>query len=340
MSYTLGEIAGVIQAELNGDPELRISGVGTLENAGPEQLSFFSNRRYARYLRSTKAAAVVLSREDRGQCPVFSLVAKNPYLAYAKAARYLNPGPVVTPGCHSTASIDKSVSVPSTARIGANVSIGADVVLGEYVDIGPGCVIEHNAVIGNNTRLVANITVCHGVTIGERVILHPGAVIGADGFGIANDAGKWLKVPQLGSVEIHDDVEIGANTTIDRGALENTVIETGVKIDNQVQIGHNVAVGAHTAIAGCAVIAGSVTIGRHCMVGGASAITGHIEITDGVTITGFSGVSNSIRQAGIYSGAMITVDNLTWRKNMVRLRHLDELAKRVRQLEDKIDKIK
>lgn len=338
MSTSLGKIAGIIEAELIGDPDRGISGVATLKNAGPESLSFFANRRYFSRLKSTRAAAVILTADDVSLCPTFSLVVKNPHLAFVKAVRYLNPGSPPEPGIHPSAVISDSASVHPTAHIGAHASIGGHVVIGENVRIGPGCVLEDHVNIGKNSTLVANICICHGVKIGERALLHPGVVIGADGFGIANENGEWLKQPQQGSVEIRNDVEIGANTTIDRGALDDTIIDNGVKIDNQVQVGHNTLVGAHTAIAGCAVIAGSVKIGKRCMIGGATAITGHIEITDDVIITGFSGVTNSIRHPGTYSGAMTITDNKTWLKNMVRFRHLDELARRVRTLEEKMDK--
>jgi len=340
MSARLGDIAEVIKAEVIGDPECIISGAGTLKNALPDQLSFLANRRYFPYLKTTRAGAVVLAPADVGHCPVQALVVNDPYLAFVKAVRYLNPEPPSRPFVDATASISPAASIHPTASIGAHTSIAAGVRIGENVFIGPGCVLEQNTVIGKDTRLVANITICREVIIGERVLLHPGVVIGADGFGIANDGGTWLKIPQLGSVVIGDDVEIGANTTIDRGALENTVIEEGVKIDNQVQIGHNTIIGAHTAIAGCAGIAGSVTVGKRCMIGGAAAISGHIEIADDVIITGHSGVSNSVSQAGIYSGAMVITDNRTWLKNMARLRHLDELARRVHTLEDSLKKNK
>ncbi len=338
MQYKLGELAEVINAELKGDPNCVISGLGTLQNAGPDQLSFFTNRRYARFLKSTTAAAVVLSAEDMNDCPVFSLVSKDPYLAYAKAVRYMNPEQPSDPGVHPSAIVSVTASIHSSACICANSYIGEHVQIDENIYIGPGCVVEDNSVIGNGSRLIANVSVCHNIKIGERVLMHAGVVIGADGFGITNEAGKWLKIPQLGSVEIKNDVEIGANTTIDRGALGNTLIEEGVKIDNQVQIGHNSIIGAHTAIAGCVVIAGSVTIGKRCMIGGGTAIAGHIVITDDVVITGLSGVTNSIKEAGTYSGAMTITDNLTWRKNMARFRHLNELAIRLKAVEDKLDK--
>lgn len=339
-SSSLGEIAELIQAELVGDPDCKINGVGTLKSAGPGQLSFFTNRRYFSYLKSTRASAVVLAREDVDDCPVYALVSANPYLAYVKAVRHLYSEPTLESGIHPTASISDSAVIGPGVAIGAHTSIGHHVVIGEHASIGPGCVLEKNVIIGNYTRLVARVCVCRDVRVGNRVLLHPGVVIGADGFGIANDAGKWIKIPQLGSVLIGDDVEIGANTTIDRGAIENTVIEEGVKIDNLVQIGHNVIIGAHTAIAGCAAIAGSTVVGKRCMIGGAVAITGHIEIADDVTITGLSGVTNSIKEPGVYSGTITVTDNETWRKNMARFKNLDELARRVNTLEHKIEKNK
>lgn len=340
MTSNLGEIARVIDAELRGAADCPITGVGTLENAVEGQLSFLANPRYIQYLTSTRASAVVLSAVHADDCPVSCLVAEDPYLAYVRAVRYLNPDPVIEPGIHPSAVVDDSAFIHATARVSANCSIGRNVRLDEGVYLGPGCVIEDNVSIGKSSRLSANISLCHDVIIGQRCEIHPGVVIGGDGFGLANDGGEWLKIPQLGSVEIMDDVEIGANTAIDRGALENTRIESGVKIDNLVQIGHNVVIGAHTAIAGCAVIAGSVTIGRRCMIGGATAIAGHISITDDVVITGLSGVTNSIRKAGMYSGAMTITDSRTWRKNMARFRHLDELVRRVNELEQRLENTK
>ena len=269
----------------------------------------------------------------RRACPTASLVTEDPYLAYAKAARFLNPVPEFTPGIHPSAVVEAGADVPASSFVGANSVIGAGAVIGGHTCIGPGCVVEEGVRIGSHCHIHSRVTLVQRVEIGMRVLVHPGAVIGADGYGIANDSGRWLKIPQLGNVIIGDDVEIGANTTIDRGALEDTVIEAGVKIDNQVQIGHNVRVGEHTAIAGAAVVAGSVKIGRRCMIGGASAITGHIEIADDVVLTGMSGVSNSIRQAGVYSSGVPVTDNLTWRKNMARFKRLDELARRVSALE-------
>jgi UDP-3-O-[3-hydroxymyristoyl] glucosamine N-acyltransferase len=340
MDFSLGEIARVINAKLIGDPECRVSGVGSLQNATSAQLSFLSNPRYISSLKSTKAIAVIIAQNYFDHCTTNSLVCDDPYLAYVKAARYLNPKPDFTSGIHPTAVLEKSADVHINVFIGANTYIGHNVIINENVQIGPGCVIEDNVIIGNASKLVANVTICHDVYIGSRVILHPGVVIGSDGFGFANDAGRWLKSPQLGSVEIKDDVEIGANSAIDRGTLDNTRVDEGVKIDNLVQIGHNAQIGAHTAIAGCAAVAGSVTIGKRCMIGGGTCIAGHNSLADDVVITGLSGVTNSIKQAGVYSGSMITSGNKIWRKNMVRLRHLDEIVRRLFDLEAKISKIK
>jgi UDP-3-O-[3-hydroxymyristoyl] glucosamine N-acyltransferase len=337
MSLTLGEIAQAIDAELDGDPEYPISGVATLQNADTGQLSFLANRRYTPYLNKTRASAVILSRKDRPACPVSALIAEDPYLAYVKAVYLLCPQPEFKPARHASADISASATIHPNTFIGANACIADGVRIDENVYIGPGCILEHDAEVGRDSHLVANVTLCHGVRIGKRVRLHPGVVIGADGFGIANDAGKWLKIPQLGKVIIMDDVEIGANTTVDRGALEDTLIEEGVKIDNQVQIGHNVVVGAHTAIAGCVAVAGSVRIGKRCMIGGASVFSGHIDVADDVIITGMSAVANSIKQAGMYSSGMPVTENKRWRRNIARFLHLDELAKRLKEVERKID---
>ena len=340
MSNRLGEIAQVIDAELVGNPDCVVSGVATLKNASTDELTFLANPRYTKYLKTTTAAAVVLSPENADSCPVNCLISDNPYLAYVKAVRYMNPDVAFQSGIHSSAVVSDTAKIHESAYIGPNSFVGKNVLIGEKVYIGPGCVIEDNVSIGDSTRLVANVTLCHSVVIGQRGLFHPGVVIGSDGFGLANDSGSWLKIPQLGSVTILDDVEIGANSAVDRGALENTIIEEGVKIDNLVQIGHNVIIGAHTAIAGCAAVAGSVTIGKRCMIGGVSAIAGHISIADDVIITGLSGVTNTIKKAGMYSGAMTITDNLTWRKNMVRLRHLDEMARKLGELEEQISIIK
>ena len=335
MIHTLGEIAKAIGADLKGDAACEISGIGTLEKAGAGEVSFFSNRRYATLLKSTRASAVILKMEDRGLSPVATLVHDNPYLGYALTARLLYPEQDTVPGIHPSAVIDPGATVHPSACICAHVTVGSNSVIAENVYIGSGCVIGPDVVIGAGTRLTASVVVCTGTRIGARGLFHPGVVIGSDGFGIANDQGKWIKIPQTGIVVIGDDVEVGANTTIDRGAIDNTVIEDGVKIDNQVQVGHNVHIGAHTAIAGCVAIAGSVRIGKRCMIGGASGISGHLEITDDVVLMGMTGVPNSITEPGVYASAIPAMDVRTWRKNAVSFKHLNETNVRLRKLEEK-----
>ena len=338
MPYTLSEIADVIGAELHGDKDCIISGIATLQNAVQGDLSFLANRRYLKFLKTTGASAVIISQHEQDSCHVNALITNDPYPAYAKAARFLYPQTGIEPAIHPSAVVGKNAVISPTAHIGANTFIADGVNIADRVYLGPGCVIDKGVNIGSDTRLVANVTVCEGVSIGMRGIIHPGVVLGADGFGIANEKGKWLKIPQLGGVRIGNDVELGANTTIDRGALEDTYIDDGVKIDNQVQIGHNTRVGEHTAIAGCCAIAGSVTIGKRCMIGGLTAIAGHIEIVDDVIITGMSGVSNSIKNAGTYSSGLAATENKLWRRNMIRFKQLDELARRIMKLEDMLGK--
>ncbi|MEE8321106.1 MAG: UDP-3-O-(3-hydroxymyristoyl)glucosamine N-acyltransferase, partial [Gammaproteobacteria bacterium] len=305
MASTLGEIAEQIKANLHGDPACLIKGLNTLQGARKGELSFLSNRRYLRFLKTTNASAVILSMDDLESCPVNALVMEDPYLGYARAATYLYPAGQPSPVISQNAVINSETEIDETVSVGPNAVIGSNVSIGSHSCIGPGCVIGDNVSIGDNAFLHANVTLVDGITVGSRVILHPGVVVGSDGFGLARDKEKWVKIPQIGSVRIGDDVEIGANSTIDRGALDDTVIEDGVKIDNQVQIGHNVRIGAHTAIAGCVGVAGSASIGRRCMIGGAAAIGGHLEIVDDVIITGMSSVANSIRKAGTYSSGML-----------------------------------
>ncbi len=331
--YTLGEIAEITGAELDGDPDSKISRVSSLQTVKAGEITFLANKRYARYLKNTVATAVILSAEYKYLCPVQTLVCDDPYLAFARILRHMQPCAGFAPGIHPAACTSEQCSIDRSAHIAANAVIGEGARIAGQAFIGPGCVIGKDVIVGENTRLVANVTLCDGVQIGNNGLFHPGVVIGSDGFGIVNDHGKWLKIPQTGRVLIADDVEIGANTTIDRGALVDTVIEDGVKIDNQVQIGHGVKIGAHTAIAGCVAIAGSVVIGKRCMIGGQSAITGHIEIADDVVITGMSGVSNSINKAGVYSSGIPVTENAIWRRNIARFRNLDKITKRLFQLE-------
>ncbi|MGD2031165.1 MAG: UDP-3-O-(3-hydroxymyristoyl)glucosamine N-acyltransferase, partial [Gammaproteobacteria bacterium] len=284
MSVRLGDLAERSDCELRGDPDVEVTGVATLARAGPGEISFLANPAYREFLAETRAAAVILAEKDADRCPVSALISDNPYLAYARVAAVLHPQPPFQAGISERATVDSSASVAPSAWIGAGSVIESGAVIGEDSFVGPGCTIGSNAVIGAGCRLVARVTLCGDVTIGDRVLVHPGAVIGADGFGIARDGDRWVKVPQLGSVSIGNDVEIGANTTIDRGAIENTVLESGVKLDNQIQIGHNVRIGEHTVIAGCVGISGSTVIGRRCMIAGASGIGGHIQIADDVIL--------------------------------------------------------
>jgi UDP-3-O-[3-hydroxymyristoyl] glucosamine N-acyltransferase len=332
MSITLGELAVRFGCVLKGDPDVRIARVGTIERADGESITFLANPRFKRHLARTKAAAVVLDPKLADESPVAALLAPNPYATYARIASILYPPPAFAPGKHVTASVDPSASVDASASIGPNAVIEAGVTIGPRVVVGPGCVVMPGARLGTDTWLVANVTVCRDVTIGERCIFHPGVVLGSDGFGFAPDQGVWVKIPQVGSVRIGNDVEIGAKSTIDRGAIEDTVIGDGVKLDNQVHIAHNVQLGAHTVMAGQSGIAGSTTLGQRCMIGGQCGIGGQLTLCDDVMVTGKSFVSTSIRKPGIYSGSL-TVDEATrFRKNAARFHQLDELARQVRKI--------
>jgi len=330
---TLGQLAEHVGGHVYGDAECMISGVATLHNAKSGDISFLANPRYARYLGATVASAVILSEEYRAACPTNALVVADPYLSYARIAARLSPPAPPRQGRHPSAAIDPASSIDPSAWIGPHSVIeeGAEIAAG--VVVGPGCVVGRNSRIGAGSRLVANVTVCHGSRIGQRTVIHPGVVIGSDGFGLANDGGTWVKVPQLGAVSIGDDVEIGANTTVDRGALDDTVIEDGVKLDNQIQVAHNVYIGAHSAIAGCTGIAGSARIGARCTIGGGVGIVGHTEIVDDVHITGMSFVAHSIRKPGVYSSGTPLEPNRDWRRNYARFHHLDDMARRLRHLE-------
>ena len=334
MPYTLGEIAKHIGAELHGDASKEIHGIGTLQDAEIGEISFLANRRYVVFLKNTRASAVILKKDDQADCPVDTLVIDDPYLGFAHASRLLYPEKKFNPGVAPTAIIDKTAKIHSGAYVGPYVTIGADTIIPDNVYIGSSCTIGNNVSIGTGTRIYANVVLYDDVQLGDNVILHSGVVIGADGFGIANDRGKWIKIPQVGSVIIGNEVEIGANTTVDRGALENTVIENGVKIDNQVQIGHNVHIGACTAIAGCVAIAGSTRIGQRCMIGGACGISGHIEICDEVILMAMTGVANSIKEPGIYGSGIPAMDVKSWRKNIVAFKQLYALNNRVRKIEN------
>jgi UDP-3-O-[3-hydroxymyristoyl] glucosamine N-acyltransferase len=331
MTLTLGELAVRFGCTLSGDPDVRIARVATIEHADGQAITFLANPRYKRHLAHTKAGAVVLEPKFASESPVPALLAANPYATYARIATLLYPPPPVQAGRHPSASVDPSAAIDPSAAVGPNVVIEANVAIGPRAVIGPGSVLLSGARIGADTRLVANVTVCADVVIGERCILHPGVVVGSDGFGFAPDRGTWVKIPQVGSVRIGNDVEIGAKSTIDRGAIEDTVLDDGVKLDNQVHIAHNVHVGAHTVMAGQSGIAGSTTVGRRCMIGGQVGIGGQLTICDDVAVTGKSFVSTSIRKPGLYSGSLTVDEAVRFRKNAARFHQLDELARRLRR---------
>jgi len=337
MKLTLARLAEKVGGELqNADPDCEITGVATLQHAGDGDVSFLSNAAYRKYLSDCRASAVILSPADAAAYPEAAIVSSNPYVSYARAASLIAPPPAARQGVHASASVDADCHVDASAWIGPNCIIEQGAFIHAGVQLSGGCFIGAGSVIGADSKLSANVVICHGVSIGERASIAPGAIIGSDGFGLANDGGHWVNVPQLGSVRIGNDVDIGANTTIDRGALEDTVIEDGVRLDNQIQVAHNVRIGAHTAIAGCVGISGSASIGQHCMIGGGSGIVGHLEITDHVIITGMTMVTKSISKPGVYSSGVPAQDNDTWNRNYARFRQLDKLARKVLSLERSI----
>jgi UDP-3-O-[3-hydroxymyristoyl] glucosamine N-acyltransferase len=336
LELTLGELAGIAGASLRGDAQLVINRVATLQDAGPGAIAFLANPRYRAYLADTRASAVILGEEDAEACPTACLISANPYLAHARVSRVLHPEPVAAPGVDSTAVVDATATLASDVRIGANSYVGPGVVLEQGVDIGPNCVLLEAVHVGRDSRLVASVTLCAGTRLGQRCLVHPGAVIGGDGFGLANDGGAWVKVPQVGRACLGDDVEVGSCSSIDRGAIGDTVIADGVKIDSQVHIAHNVQVGRHSAIAGCAAIAGSSRVGEHCTIAGGAGITGHVVLTDHVHVSGVTAVTRSIKQPGVYTGTVPAMEHAVWQKNFARLRHLEQMQRRLRLLEQEL----
>jgi UDP-3-O-[3-hydroxymyristoyl] glucosamine N-acyltransferase len=323
---TLAERFGLV---LRGDGGQRVDGVATLARAGAHQLAFLANPRYRSQLADSRAGLVVMREEDADGYTGNALIAKDPYAAFAKISALFDHRPAVAPGIHPSAAIDSTAVVSPDASIGPFVSIGPHSRVDAGARIGPGCVIGEDCIVGAGSELVARVTLVRRVRLGQRVLIHPGAVLGADGFGLAMDHGHWLKVPQLGGVIVGDDCEIGANTTIDRGALDDTVLEDDVRLDNQIQIGHNVRIGAHTAMAGCSAVAGSATIGRYCLIGGGAGILGHLEVCDRVVVTAMSLVTSSIREPGEYSSGTPLMDNRSWRKSAARFKQLDALARQL-----------
>ncbi len=333
MSLSLGELAVRFGCELRGDPDARVDSIASLSGAHAGAVTFLANPKLRSVLEHTQATVVVLDKRSVDACPVAALVTANPHATFARIATLLYPRPLAPPGIHPTALIAPDAKVDPTAHIGPFVVIGPKVVIGARASIGPHSIVEEGVVVAEDVRLVARVTLCHHVQIGARCVLQPGAVIGADGFGFANDSGRWLAVPQVGSVILGPDVEIGCNTTIDRGAIGDTVLEEGVKLDNQIQIGHNCYIGAHTAMAACVGLSGSVTVGKRCMIGGMAGIVGHLSICDDVAVTGLSMVSRTITRPGVYSGGIPAEEARTWRRIVGRLKRIDTMASRIGALE-------
>jgi UDP-3-O-[3-hydroxymyristoyl] glucosamine N-acyltransferase len=347
MAFTLEDIVGRFGGEVVGDTTQRVGSLAPLDQAGPQQLAFLANPKYLAQVETTRAGAVLISPGDLEKLASREgrnfIVTPNPYAYFARVAQAFIDlaAPKAQPGVHASAHVDATAKVAASAVIGPNVTVEAGAVIGENVRLDANVFIGRGTQVGEGSHLYPGVVVYHGCKLGARAIVHAGAVIGSDGFGFAPDftgegdarTGSWVKIPQVGGVAIGPDVEIGANTTIDRGAMADTIIEECVKIDNLVQIGHNCKVGAYTVIAGCAGIAGSTSIGRHCMIGGAVGIAGHVTLGDYVIVTAKSGVSKSLPKAGIYTSAFPAVDHADWNKSAAILRNIDKLRDRIKALE-------
>jgi len=336
MVYTLADLAQHIGATVNGDETITVSSLATLAGAKTGQITFLANSKYKQQLSTTAASAVILSEDCLSECSTNALVMKDPYVGFAKVAQLLDTTPSPAHAIHSSAVISDNAVIGENVAIGANAVIEDGATLESNVVIGAGCFVGKNARISADARLWSNVSVYHDVIIGQRCLIQANTVIGSDGFGYANEKGQWLKIPQLGTVIIGDNVEIGASTTIDRGALENTIIGNGVILDNQIQIAHNVAIGDNTAIAGCTVIAGSTTIGKNCTIAGMVAITGHVTIADGTYFTGMTMVTKAIDKPGVYSSGIPAQPNREWSKMNARIRKLDSMTKRIVALEKQL----
>ncbi len=338
--FTLQALADIVSGKCKGDTTKVITGIAPIHSARSTETSgditFLNHPLYKKFLTSTKAAAVILREEDSIDSPVDCIIVSDPYLAYAKVSELFETKIDRTPMIHPTAVISPTAKIDKSARIEAFCVVQDNVVIAANVVVGAHCIIGTNTEIDSDSTFHPAVTIYSNTQIGKRVAIHSGAVIGADGFGFVLDGKAWRKIPQLGKVIIGDDVEIGANTTIDRGALDDTIIENGAKLDNQIQVGHGVRIGEHTIIAGCVGIAGSTHIGRYCLIGGGVGIGGHLEITDKVTITGMAQVTRSITKAGIYSSGTALQTNRDWHKSTVRFRHLDEMARRIAHLEKQL----
>lgn len=331
--YKLGAIAQQLGAELIGDPDQEITGLAPLDKAEATDLTFLSNARYRSSLTQTKAAAVLIQADFTEQCPVAALVVDDPYLSYARISGWFDQRPQRPAGASEGAWVDPTAQIDASASLARGVVVEAGAVIGARVEIGPNSVVGANSRIDEDTRLAANVTLYHDVIVGKRCLIHSSSVIGADGFGFARDGERWIKIHQVGRVIVGDDVEIGACTTVDRGAIEDTVLGDGVKLDDHVMVAHNVEIGDHTAMAGCSASAGSTKIGRRCTIGGAACLSGHIEIADDVHVSGMAMVTKSLKEKGVYSSGTGIMPYQQWRRNVVRFQQLDKLAARTSQLE-------
>ena len=333
MAISIGELAVQFGCELRGDPATCVDHVATLAGADARALSFLANPRYKPHLAQTAAGAVVLDKTSVAECPTAALICQNPHATYARIAAVLHPRPHGPPGVHASAVVAESARIDPTAHIGPACVIGERVVIGPRTYVGPHCVLEDEVTLAEDVYLAARVTLCRAVQVGARTIMQPGAVVGGDGFGFASEQRRWVKVPQVGTVQIGADVEIGSNTTIDRGAVEDTIIEEGVKLDNLIMIAHNVRVGAHTAIAALTGISGSTTIGKRCQIAGEVAIGGHLTICDDVVFLGTTMVSHSITEPGVYSSGIPLEKATVWRRMVARFKRIDRLEARIKKLE-------
>lgn len=335
--YSLAELTKGLDVEISGDAACLIDGVATIQDASEGKITFLNNPLYRKHLASTRASAVIVSPNEAMACPVNTIVCKNPYYIYAKVAEFFARKNNGAQGVHPAAVLGEQCEIADSASIAANVVIGDRVKIAAGVTIGAGTTIGDDVVIGEDSCIDPGVTIYHQVKLGKRVRLMSGVVLGGDGFGFANEAGRWYKVPQLGGVVLGDDVDVGANTTIDRGAIGDTVIESGAKLDNLIQVGHNVKIGTNTIIAGCVAIAGSTVIGKNCMIGGRSAFAGHLEVVDGVMMTGGTDVTKSITEPGLYSSGIVgAVPNIEFRKNNARFNRLENLQQRVKKCETQL----
>jgi UDP-3-O-[3-hydroxymyristoyl] glucosamine N-acyltransferase len=336
---TLSEIVDALGGVLRSAHDVPIYRVGSLDYAQSGAISFFNDTKYTSSLTTTQASAVILKTEYESLTTLPKIVTDNPYAYFAKVSTLLKPAQKAISGVHSSAHISSSANIAPNAGISSNVSIGENVQIGAHVMIHAGCVIEDDVVINEHTVLEPNVTIKYGTKIGKSCHLYAGCVIGNDGFGYAEEQGHWVKIPQVGNVIIGDNVDIGANTTVDRGAIDDTVIEEGVKLDNLIQIAHNCRIGAHTVIAGCVGVAGSAVIGRHCKIGGAAMILGHLKIADHVTISPGSMIMRSIRKAGTYTALMPFQEHEAWLKTAANIRHLGQLTDKIRTLEETVQQL-